>query len=485
MAQAYTEFYCRSGGSQLNGGSLSTGAEPSTTAAYTSVNSDWETVGGANKFTPVDGSTPASTVTVGDFASVYLDAATIAVYVARVTAVAAGINGAITLSSSAAFGTKPTAGAVGRSIKVGGAWVGPQGADTFPFNIITGAVTDAVPNPTRLNIKNDQTYNITVGLNYTSSTTLCIQGYTTTAGDGGKFTLDGGTATIVPMTLSGNRSMIADFIIQNNGTTGTNAGLVLSGGRCVAFRGVVNNLRGIGVSLSGAFSTAVEIEAYACNGANTSGAAAFSTGANECIYVRCIAHDNVGSNGNGFTYSAGGLHCFQCIADTNGGAGFLGTSSVPENLIQCDAYNNSGNGITCGSFVVYIDSCNLVKNGGWGIAGANNSSSVGFILNCGFGAGTMANTSGTAQTTLGAVKEIGSVNYASNTAPWVDPANGDFRINLAAAINAGRGTFTETAASYTGTIGYPDIGAAQHLESVGGSGGGMRLAGRGGLASGA
>ena len=38
--------------------------------------------------------------------------------------------------------------------------------------------------------------------------------------------------------------------------------------------------------------------------------------------------------------------------------------------------------------------------------------------------------------------------------------NGDFRINLTAAKGTGRGTYMQTAASYTGTVGYPDVGAA-------------------------
>jgi hypothetical protein len=80
------------------------------------------------------------------------------------------------------------------------------------------------------------------------------------------------------------------------------------------------------------------------------------------------------------------------------------------------------------------------------------------------------------------VIESGTVTYANDVTPWVDPANGDFRINLAAAKGAGRGTFTQTAASYTGTIGYPDIGAAQHLEAS--AGGGLNVVGgRGGVIS--
>jgi hypothetical protein len=123
-------------------------------------------------------------------------------------------------------------------------------------------------------------------------------------------------------------------------------------------------------------------------------------------------------------------------------------------------YNNTSNGIniaTALSTHVWIENCNFVKNGG---AGINNISVIntGFVYNCGYGAGTQANGSGD---TINNLVQSGTVTYGSNLTPWVDPANGDFRINLLAANFAGRGAFTETASSYAGTIGTPDIGAAQ------------------------
>src|ERR1051326_728440 len=117
---AYTEFYCNaSTGSNTNGGSSTGGVK------YNSTNGNWN---GSTTFTPTDGSTPANTVSVGDFASIYLDGATQAVRISRVTNVAAGVNGVITVSNSAGSGTNPTSGATGRSIKVGGEWAGPNGS---------------------------------------------------------------------------------------------------------------------------------------------------------------------------------------------------------------------------------------------------------------------------------------------------------------------------------------------------------------------
>jgi hypothetical protein len=64
--------------------------------------------------------------------------------------------------------------------------------------------------------------------------------------------------------------------------------------------------------------------------------------------------------------------------------------------------------------------------------------------------------------------ETGAVTLGSD--PFSAASTGDFRVTLAAAKGAGRGAFTETQASYTGTLGYPDVGAAQH-QDTGGTGG--------------
>lgn len=464
---AFTEFVCRSGGSNLNGGGVVAGTEPGTGALYTCTNSNWD---GTSVFTPTDGSTPASTVTVGDFASVYLDGATVAVFIARVVTVAAGVNGAITLSTTAKSGTEPASGATGRTIKVGGAWKGPNAAENFPVGFITSALTNAGSSPPRVNLKNDAQYNITA--NVTQGQTLVrFQGYTSTFGDGGRFVLDGGTsgASYILLTVSGNDSEFLDGICQNNGATGNSSGVSVTGSEILVSGLVANSVRSTGISLTGSGCLAVECEAYGCNQSNTASVAGIAVSSSSSA-LRCISHDNSGSNSSGFNLTAGPNFAIGCIADTNGAIGFNVSATADAFLIGCDAYNNVSDGIRLSgsTSMFYIESCNLIKNGtggtGWGI-NATGSSQRGSVRNCGFGAGTQANTSGTT-TGFVAIVEIGSVNYASDVTPWVDPANGDFRISLAAAINAGRGVFTQTAASYTGTVGYPDIGASQHLEAT-------------------
>lgn len=137
-------------------------------------------------------------------------------------------------------------------------------------------------------------------------------------------------------------------------------------------------------------------------------------------------------------------------------------------MLSCDAYNNGSHGASCDANGIYVENSNFVKNGGLGISIAAGSN--GTVQNNGFGSGTAANTSGQVSTgaTI-AVDNLTPVTYAADVLPWVDAPNGDFRVSLAAAKGTGRGTFTQTAASYSGTVGYPDIGAAQSQAS--GSGG--------------
>ncbi len=134
-------------------------------------------------------------------------------------------------------------------------------------------------------------------------------------------------------------------------------------------------------------------------------------------------------------------------------------------ISQCDFYNNGFFGIdttSTGGVVVEIENCNFIKNGTFGIlSDAGSNLRHGYIRNCAFGSGTQTNSSGGIDARLTGVLESGSITYAADVTPWVDPANGDFRINLTAAKSVGAGSFTETASSYAGTIGYPDIGAAQ------------------------
>lgn len=473
---AYTEFYCdAANGSNLNGGSSTA------TSVYTSTNGNWN---GSSTFTPTDGSNPATAspaCTVGDFASVYLDGASVAVFIARITAVTNGTNGAITVSTTAKAGTAPTSGATGRTIKCGGVWKGPNAGSGFPIafsGTTLSQATNSAGDQVRVNFKNNATYSITSGITGTSqSTELLLQGYNSSVGDGGKATIDGGGNNISILSIGGNVD-IFDFIISNVGVSaGTGTGVAGSGGNNSLFRVVVHDVRGGGIIFSSNSGTQlIECEVYNYNLSNTTANPGISQGVSSTT-KRCYVHDGSGSNCDGMQLNVGNQNSTvdQCILDTNGGNGILisGGSSASSHVIisNSDLYNNTGAGIKVGTaagfYILHIENNNFLKNGTYGIdGGASFSRLFGYLYNNGYGAGTQANSSGNYHTTGGLILDDNTgtnsrVVYANDVTPYTAPTTGNFSINLTTAEGVGRGAFTQTDGSNTGTVGYPDIGAAQ------------------------
>jgi hypothetical protein len=208
----------------------------------------------------------------------------------------------------------------------------------------------------------------------------------------------------------------------------------------------------------------IECEANDCNKSNSASIGAFAARNSNITFLRCVAHDNTGSNTSGFLIDLSPSVVENCIADTNGkwGIGFVASAGGYTIVKNCDIYNNVSDGIniaTGHTSPVWIENTNLVKNGGSGI---NNVSviNVGGVYNLlEPAAGTTAN--GGADVLNNLTADPAPVTFAANTTPWIDPDNGNFGLTPAtAAVAAGRGAFTTTASSYGPTVGYPDIGAA-------------------------
>lgn len=467
-ATSYTEFYVQTSGNNLNAGSTT-----DNTAHYTGVgDSD-----GTSVFTPSDGSTPATTVSNGVFGSVYVTSgATVATYVGLITNVAAGVNGAVTFSQVVKAGTFPSASAGAHTItlKTAGAWKGPNGTVGFPFNFATATLTNSSQNVTRVNFKNDAIYSITAAMTHTLAGPIIFQGYTTSPGDIGKASfIDSATAaSYVMLNSSGAQCEYADMIFTNAFSSGTSIGVNVTGLGSVIRRVVIHDTRDIGLSLGNGM-VAIECETYNCNKGNTANKGGIELTGTGSQAVRCYSHDNTNANACGFLIDGQSTLALNCISANNGKEGF-NIRAEPTYVVNCDSYNNGGAGYdqsrTPSSFI-HVENCNFIKNGVYGI---NSSGNLllrhGTIINCGFGSGTQANGTADIVSGLQGVDVSGSVTYAANTTPWVDPANGNFRINAAAAINAGRGNFTQLLVnSPTNTIGFPDIGAAQTTNTAGAS----------------
>jgi hypothetical protein len=459
----FSEKYCDPvAGDNLNAGT-GTGA-----AALALSGGDWDGTSTYTKAGAIAG------VAVGDEGSVFADGAAAPTgYTARVTAVTANT---VVLSTTARSGTAPASGTGNRSLRINGAWRGPSGSSAFPFGFVAAADTNAAGNPVRVNLRNNAAYSITASLSHTLTGPVRFQGYADNPGDLGRAVIDGGTSgtSFVLLSTTANFVEIADLELRNNGATGSASGLSATGAYNRASRIVVHAVRGHGFNFTSS-SVIEESEAYACNQSNTAGLAGFNlSGVATTIGIRLFSHDHGGTT-RGYQLNNGGIVLMGSVADSNGGYGFaVGVSSnSPFVIVGCDSYNNGSDGINvdiggAGGANHYgiIENCNLVKNGGYGISVGD--ARYGRISNCGFGAGTQANASGQVFGAAG-MEVAGGVTYAAGVTPWQDPANGDFRVALAAAKNAGRGSFLQTQAGHAGTAGYPDIGSAQHQDAGGGA----------------
>lgn len=436
----YLELYCRSGGSNLNAGSTNADA-----AVYSGVgDSD-----GTSVFTPSDGSTPASTVAVGDIGSVYVTSgATVPAFVGRITTVAAGVNGAVTFDTTKKFGTFPasSAGAHTISMKTGGAWKSPTGSTTFPFNVVAGTLQDTAGDYPRLNIAG--TLNMTASIPHSVAGPLVIQGMTSSPGDLGKLTIDAGTSQVNILNVSGAQVNVRDVIVQNNGTAGSSIGMILSGGRQFAERCVANNTRGAGFALQ-SNAEAIECEAYTCNKSNSANTGGFQTSGTVNLLTRCASHGNTaGSNAAGFVSSSAHLILVDCIADANIGPGLQVASSGFAH-VEGGVFNANHPGIN-----VSNNSCNVtaenvcfVNNVSFGVVNSGTGNYV-RLINCGYFGSTSS----------GVVDETGNITFSVN--PLNNTATGDFSPTPGSgAVAAGRGVYVLNSGSYSGsTVAYPDIG---------------------------
>lgn len=456
----FTEFCCRSGGSNLNAGTRTgSSTEPGIAADLTYASGTW--VNSTAVFTVASGDPVADGVAVGDFASVYPDAATVTPFVGRVTE---RTTTTITVSSSEKAGTKPADGTTNTTLKIGGAWQGPNGASGFPFAFASSSLRGSGDGP-RVNFKNDQTYQISAAITHNQNGAR-FEGYSTSYGDEAFAVMDSQANSITTITVSGSNNYFRYLsgLSSSTGATNDRFMVITAPNGTTIERCNADGFRWEGFGNTNACQF-IECEAFNCSlGAIRAG---FVISGPRATFLRCVAYNN---SGKGFWVSNGDCMLQSCISANNSSDGvFFATTEAIAYVRNCDIYSNGGNGIeiTIGGLSgVNIENTNLVANGGYGVNISGAGWRNGRIYNCGFGAGTKANTSGSINNQQGLIASD-TVDYAADVTPWIDPDNGDFRIALAAAKGAGRGAFLQTKTGYGGTVGYPDIGAAQSQASGG------------------
>ncbi len=362
---AYLEFDI-STGDNLNSGIFGT------TNTY-SGSGDWD---GTSVFTPNDGSTPASFITQNvDYVSIYVSGDTVCRYVALATTVAAGVNGAVTLSTTLKYGTVPasTGAAHTSRLRRGGAWASMAGMTTP--GVLNAAV--AVPQSTRLNIKAGTYANTTnaraIGMTGTTQFPFRVQGYLTNPGDQeGQFQAVAGTSIPAITFTTANLTGSADITMVNLDITSafTGATLVLSSTRWklqeVRLANTSSNAGAIALSAS-ALGTAVECY--------------FSCPSTATKTISCTT----------------GISAYRCSTISGGITGLLSTVSV--DVDDCLFINQAGDGIST-STTIKVDHTDFYNQTGNGI-NMTTTGAGSVVANCYFSTITTAakacvnNTSGT------------------------------------------------------------------------------------------
>lgn len=463
----FTEFYCQTTGDNLNAGSTT-----SDSAAFTYASGDW--VQSTGVFTPASGNPQSDGVAVGDWASVYPDGSTVAVFVGRVTA---RDTTTITVSLLAKSGTAPADGTGNRTLKIGGAWDGPDGAVVFPFNFVEGALTNAAGNSPRINVKG--TYYAGPLTESGNNGPVWWQGYTNAIDDGGfaNFYGSNNVAGYVLLTISGKNRVFSNFQFATNGNSGntTQHGVLCSSSENLIFNCVAHDMRVSGFAMSAA-STFIRCEAWNNNLGNSSSFGGFYSGAAGCIMINCFSHHNLQANSSGFQ-SDGTQMVLNCISVTNGADGFRGTGDVQLSLVNCVSAFNGGAGVqmvgASGPITdpMNINFINCLFVGNAKSAVTNNAATAyysGTVMNNGFGSGSVTNALGDVEARLQGVTVTNNVTLELNLTPWMSPVAGDYRITGTRAKAAGFGGFLQTypVGTWSGTIAYPDIGSAQSSSRI-------------------
>jgi len=299
---AFTNFYLVAGGTgaaDINAGST-TGA-----AAYGSTSGNWD---GTSVFTPTDGSTPASTVASGDYVSIYVNGGTVTGCVAKVSTVAAGVNGAITIDTSFIYGTRPSSGTGTRSLKAGGAW------NTEQVLAAGGLATFTVPQSTKINITGNLTITASRIFSMAGATTapLWFSAYSI-GGTPGDLDNDTTNALTKPLwTVSGN------FLLTASGAHQSWSGLSSTGSRNANIWAIsAANIRLIRCRVTNTNSgTSTKAVAYGVNGQGASS-------------YYCYFKTPSTATADGIVSTVASSVTFHgCVFDTGGQSGVNGTSGL-------------------------------------------------------------------------------------------------------------------------------------------------------------
>ena len=432
MANGVTEFCCRSGGSNLNAGTLvGDSTEPGTSPSFIYESGNWDSSTG--EFVVASGNPSSDGVAVTQYASVYVSGTGVTGFVGQVSAVSTtGIT--IDLADHYA-GTAPSTSSGDRSLRIGGAWQGPNGAEGFPLDFVGDLMASGADTNVRVNLKNDQTYAITAAIAAPTDDYRVFQGYQTTYADKNKAEIQGpatGTSFIL-LNIQGTNSTGnwgKDLHFNQNGdAAGADWGVQFSCGnqRNGMVRCRFSNMYRDGLLFNDSDVTLVDCEV------DNNGRYGIHNSAGDNIKAHnCYIHDNTSVGWYTANSQNRYVSMWNCIFANNGGVGAQLQQDSGSHLHNCIFYKNTGDGLTLslvaeGSF---IQDCAFFDNGGYGIDWAQTSSGANNLFrNNAFGTGTLANGAGKYRTATQPNGEVeGDIEEAADFNPWTDPDNGDFTL---------------------------------------------------------
>lgn len=313
-------------------------------------------------------------------------------------------------------------------------------------------------------VKASATYNeiLTFRSTGTASSPVIWEGYSTTPGDLGRATVEGGNTRSSNVRVNNcSNNIVKNFILQ--GATTDSINYTDLGGNGFFFNCKI--LKGSGTSPASVSSTGYAAFALTIVGSEISGFTGSGTGTGSGIVLRRIEFCEIhGNTGDGITLSsyrtAGEMQ--NNIIYSNGGKGISLSGAGQVGIISNNTINgNTSDGISidgADNSNVIIQNNVITSNGGYGINIVNAPSGTTFInpdknffyLNT---SGEINNTARVAQL---------SPNVTLSGTPYTSSGTGDYSLNN----TAGAGSSVRSAAPYNAfaagvTVGYLDGGAVQ------------------------
>lgn len=449
---ALSNFYIQSGGNNANAGSDTNNA-----ASVTVTNGAWSTV--TNIFTGVTGTEFAGTV-VGDWASIYVDGATVAVFLAQITAVGA-LGVSITVSATIKFGTAPTTSATTRSCKVGGAhaselpWAsGGIGATTAPVSTI-------------VNWK-QATYTIVASRTFnclgTAVLPLIFQGYNSTPGD----------CNADPTQARPVISQNATFVWTNSGNFQQWLNFNITGSRT-------------GTTWSVTSSSGIFFRVRSENTSSNAGAIGMQTATSNSMFFYCWFKAPTTATTSGCVSNGVTTQYFGCVFEGGGIAGINCAATGPT-LAYCIFLNNTGVCMLFSTGRASALNCTFYNPTSDAIKWTGAPSTVSFVINCLFstvGGVAINNASGTNSSTVTRMNnDYHSITGGADVGMGDNPAyfgqtesatpfiSAPTNLGIKTTSNAFAHGFATPGAfeNLASTISYNDIGAVQAQASAAAAG---------------